>query len=92
MDANKILNGKFTFKQLPNGSIDKTKVICVFCTLEFYFVSPCLPMLFFNQKNICIKQANPLLLIRALKLEKHNGTKINQGKFRIDKNVRLIVI
>jgi len=31
MDANKILNGKFTFKKLPNGSIDKTKVICVFC-------------------------------------------------------------
>ncbi|KAF0039251.1 hypothetical protein F2P81_007486 [Scophthalmus maximus] len=34
MDANKILNAKFTFKKLPNGSIDKTKVICVFCCCE----------------------------------------------------------
>jgi len=34
MDANMILNGKFTFKKLPNGSIDKTKVICVFCRCE----------------------------------------------------------
>lgn len=37
MDANKILNGKFTFKKLPNGSIDKTKVICVLCRCELSY-------------------------------------------------------
>ena len=37
MDANKILNGKFAFKQLPNGFIDKTKVICVFCRFELSY-------------------------------------------------------
>ncbi|KAF0041313.1 hypothetical protein F2P81_007211 [Scophthalmus maximus] len=37
MDANKILNGKFTFKKSPNGSIDKTKVICVFCRRELSY-------------------------------------------------------
>jgi len=30
------------------------------------------------------------MLIRALKLEKNNGTKRNQETFRIDKTVRLI--
>ncbi|XP_040208642.1 E3 SUMO-protein ligase ZBED1-like isoform X2 [Rana temporaria] len=37
MDSNKILNGKFTFKKLPNGSIDKTKVICGFCGCELSY-------------------------------------------------------
>ena len=37
MDANKILNGKFTCKKLPNGSIDETKVICVFCRCELSY-------------------------------------------------------
>ena len=32
------------------------------------------------------------MLIRALKLDKNNGTKINQGTFRIDRIVRLIAI
>ena len=32
------------------------------------------------------------MLIRALKLEKNNGTKTNQGTFRIDKIVQLIAI
>ena len=40
-------------------------------------------------------QSKPIhfsMLIRALKWEKNNGTKWNQGTFRIDKNVWLIVI
>ena len=37
MDADKILNEKFTFKKLTNGSIDKTKVICVFCSCELSY-------------------------------------------------------
>ncbi|XP_038149644.1 E3 SUMO-protein ligase ZBED1-like [Cyprinodon tularosa] len=37
MDADSILNGKFSFKKLPNGSIDKTKVICVFCRCELSY-------------------------------------------------------
>ncbi len=32
MDTEKgLLNGKFSFKVLPNGSLDKTKVICIYC-------------------------------------------------------------
>ncbi|XP_077065477.1 E3 SUMO-protein ligase ZBED1-like [Siphateles boraxobius] len=37
MDANTLLNGKFTYKKLPNGSIDKTKVICVYCRCELSY-------------------------------------------------------
>ena len=37
MDANKILNGTFTLKKLPNGSIDKTKEIFVFCRCELSY-------------------------------------------------------
>ncbi|KAF0036493.1 hypothetical protein F2P81_011805 [Scophthalmus maximus] len=37
MDANKILNGGFTFKKLPNGSIDKSEMICVFCRCELSY-------------------------------------------------------
>jgi len=37
MDANKILNGKFTLKKLPNSSIDETKVFCVFCRCELSY-------------------------------------------------------
>lgn len=37
MDTNKLMNGKFTFKKLPDGSIDKTKVICVFCGCELSY-------------------------------------------------------
>ena len=35
--AGKILNGTFTFKELPNGAIDKTKVVCVFCRCELSY-------------------------------------------------------
>ncbi len=32
MDTEKGLsNGKFSFKVLPDGSVDKTKVICIYC-------------------------------------------------------------
>ena len=37
MDANTILNGKFTLKKLPTGYINKTKVICVFCRCELSY-------------------------------------------------------
>ena len=37
MDANKILDGTFTLKKLPNGSIDKIKVILVFCRCELSY-------------------------------------------------------
>ena len=28
------MNGKFTFKTLPDGSVDRAKVICVYCRHE----------------------------------------------------------
>lgn len=37
MDTNTILNGKFSFKKLPNGSTDKTKVICAYCNCELSY-------------------------------------------------------
>ena len=37
MADNTILNGKFTYKKLPNGSVDKTKVICIFCSCELSY-------------------------------------------------------
>ena len=44
-------------------------------------------------QNICIKQANPLFHVeKSIKMWKNNGTKINQGAFRIGQNVRLIAI
>jgi len=44
-------------------------------------------------KNICTKQADPLFHVdKSIKMRKNNGTKRNQETFRIDKNVRLIVI
>ncbi len=29
-----LLNGKFSFKALPDGSLDKIKVICIYCWCE----------------------------------------------------------
>ena len=37
MDKNTILNGKFSYKALPDGSLDRTKVICVSCRAEFSY-------------------------------------------------------
>ena len=38
MDKEKgILNGKFTFKALPDGSVDKPKVICSYCQCELSY-------------------------------------------------------
>ena len=40
MDNEKVLlNGKFTFKALPDGSLDKTKVIFMYCRPPEYFES-----------------------------------------------------
>jgi len=51
-----------------------------------------MPMLH-SIKNICTKQADPLFHVdKSIKMRKNNGTKRNQETFRIDKNVRLIVI
>ena len=36
-NVNAILNGKFTFKKLPNGGIDRTKVICSYCQCEMTY-------------------------------------------------------
>ena len=38
-----------------------------------------------NKKNICTQQADPLFHVDKLKI--NDGTKINKGTFRIDKNV-----
>lgn len=35
--SNTILNGKFSFKDLPDGSVDRTKVICIYCRGEFSY-------------------------------------------------------
>ena len=32
-----VLNGKFRFKKLQNGSLDKTKVVCTYCSDELSF-------------------------------------------------------
>ncbi len=32
-----ILNGKFSYKALPDGSLDRTKVICIYCRCEFSY-------------------------------------------------------
>lgn len=32
-----ILGGKFTFKKLPDGSVDKSKVICTLCKAQFNY-------------------------------------------------------
>ena len=37
MDAKGVLNGKFTYKVLGDGGIDRTKVICVYCKAEFAY-------------------------------------------------------
>ncbi|KAL4008846.1 hypothetical protein ACER0C_002698 [Sarotherodon galilaeus] len=38
MDKEKgLLNGKFNFKAMPDGSLDKTKVICIYCRCELSF-------------------------------------------------------
>uniref|UniRef100_A0A8C1D0C7 Uncharacterized protein n=2 Tax=Cyprinus carpio TaxID=7962 RepID=A0A8C1D0C7_CYPCA len=39
MDKTKegLLDGKFQYKTLPDGSVDKTKVICAFCKAEFNY-------------------------------------------------------
>ena len=29
-----LLKGKFIFKKLPNGNLDKTKVVCTLCNAE----------------------------------------------------------
>ena len=31
------MNGKFTFKTLPDGSVDRTKVICTYCRHEMSY-------------------------------------------------------
>lgn len=33
----RILNGKFNFKAMPDGSLDKTKVICIYCRCELRY-------------------------------------------------------
>ncbi|KAL3983475.1 transcription elongation factor SPT4 [Sarotherodon galilaeus] len=38
MDKEKgLLNGKFHFKAMPDGSLDKTKVICIYCRCELSY-------------------------------------------------------
>ena len=37
MDKKYILNGKFSYKVLPDGSLDRTKVICIYCRGEFTY-------------------------------------------------------
>uniref|UniRef100_A0A1A8DLX9 BED-type domain-containing protein n=1 Tax=Nothobranchius kadleci TaxID=1051664 RepID=A0A1A8DLX9_NOTKA len=37
MDALGLLQGKFIFKKLPNGNLDKTKVVCTLCNSEFVY-------------------------------------------------------
>ncbi|XP_054592038.2 E3 SUMO-protein ligase ZBED1-like [Nothobranchius furzeri] len=32
-----LLQGKFFFKKLPNGNLDKTKVVCTLCNAEFVY-------------------------------------------------------
>ena len=32
-----LMNGKFTFKTLPDGSVDRTKVICPYCRQEMSY-------------------------------------------------------
>ena len=32
-----LMNGKFTFKTLPDGSVDRTKVICTYCRHEMSY-------------------------------------------------------
>uniref|UniRef100_A0A1A8BSK1 BED-type domain-containing protein n=1 Tax=Nothobranchius kadleci TaxID=1051664 RepID=A0A1A8BSK1_NOTKA len=32
-----LLQGKFIFKKLPNGNLDKTKVVCTLCNAEFVY-------------------------------------------------------
>ena len=32
-----ILDGKFHFKKLPDGSVDKTKAVCTDCQAEFSY-------------------------------------------------------
>ncbi|XP_051951401.1 E3 SUMO-protein ligase ZBED1-like [Xyrauchen texanus] len=32
-----LLQGKFIFKKLPNGNLDKTKVVCTFCDAELVY-------------------------------------------------------
>jgi len=46
-----------------------------------------MPMLFSIKTFAQSKLIHFSMLIRALKLEKNNGTKRNQETFRIDKNV-----
>lgn len=32
-----VLNGKFRYKKLPDGSLEKTKVVCIYCSNELPF-------------------------------------------------------
>lgn len=36
-DKDGVLGGKFHFKKLPEGSLEKTKVICTVCKVEFNY-------------------------------------------------------
>lgn len=37
MDKDGLLGGKFHFKKLPDGSLEKSKVICALCKAEFNY-------------------------------------------------------
>lgn len=37
MDKTSLVNGKFHFKTLPDGSLDRTNVVCIYCKAEFSY-------------------------------------------------------
>ena len=40
----------------------------------------------YNKRNTCTKQADPLFHVdKSIRMRKNDGTKMNQGTFRIDK-------
>ena len=59
-----VLNGKFRFQKLRNGSLDKTKVVCTYCSDELSFHRSTTSLKFLRAKHILFLQNSKRLLWR----------------------------
>ncbi len=60
MDKEKgILNGKFSFKALPDGLLDKTKVICIYCRCELSYYCSTLSLKYYLLAKLTADAESP---------------------------------
>ena len=80
MDAKGVLNGKFTYKVLGDGGIDRTKVICVYCKAEFAYYRSTSSLKYHLSAKHAADTERPVRQLRQAKT-----TLVNLARRRLDK-------